>query len=236
MNLDFSLWKHVFKLDPDRQIGDPELERICLSGTDAILVGGSSGITYENTSSLLSRIRRYAVPCALEISSEEALVPGFDLYLVPVVLNTDEGQWMTGRQQRVIRELGPFIDWSRVAAEGYVILNEQCTAAQVTGAKKLQDADDLTAFARMADKLFRLPIFYVEYSGAFGNMEWVREAKQVLEQTRLFYGGGIDGTAKAREAAEAAHTVVVGNIIYDHLERALETVEAVQTAHLKYFD
>lgn len=231
MKLDFSLWKHVFKLDPDRQIGDAELDKICSSGTDAILVGGSSGVTYENTFGLLSRIRRYAVPCALEISSEEALVPGFDLYLVPVILNTDEGQWITGHHQRAIRDWGALADWNRVAAEGYVILNEHSTAAKVTGAKMLDDAEELTAYARLADKLFRLPIFYVEYSGIFGNMEWVRETKQALEHARLFYGGGIDSAAKAGEAAEAAHTVVVGNIIYEHLERALETVDAVKNRH-----
>jgi len=29
-------WKHVFKLDPNKEIDDQSLERICESGTDAI--------------------------------------------------------------------------------------------------------------------------------------------------------------------------------------------------------
>lgn len=229
MNAEIASWKHVFKLDPDRDLSDEALERICLSGTDAIIVGGSSGVTFENTMDLLARIRQYPVPCVLEISEEDAVVPGFDLYLVPVVLNTERGEWITGRQQKAIRRFGPMMEWERIAAEGYVILNAESTAAKRTEACVPYDLKGLAAYARMADKLLRLPIFYVEYSGTFGNMEWVRHIRGVLEQARLFYGGGIDSPEKAKQAAEAAHTVVVGNIIYDRPDAALETVHAVQS-------
>lgn len=228
MMAEIGQWRHVFKLDPDKTLSDEALERICLSGTDAILVGGSSGVTYENTVDLMSRIRRYTVPCVLEISSDEALVPGFDHYFIPVVLNTDRGEWISGRHQEALREAGSMLDWDTLAAEGYVILNEDSTAAKLTGAKAPGTLKDLIAFARLADKLFRLPIFYVEYSGMFGNMEWVRKTRDVLENARLFYGGGIDRPEKAVEAARAAHTVVVGNALYEDLEQALATVDAVR--------
>lgn len=222
-------WKHVFKLDPDKTLSDEALERLCLSGTDAILVGGSSGMTYDNTVDLLSRIRRYELPCALETSEEDAIVPGFDLFLIPVVLNTEQGEWITGRHQKAVRELGSMADWESIAAEGYVIVNPLSTAARITGAVAPESAKDLIAYARMADKLFRMPIFYVEYSGTFGDMQWVLSARKVLEHARLFYGGGIDGAEKARMAAASSHTIVVGNIIYENIERALETVAAVKT-------
>ena len=220
-------WRHVFKLDPERELADEDLERICLSGTDAVMVGGSSGVTYDNTMDLLARIRRYTVPCMLEISSDEALVPGFDYYFIPVVLNTGRGEWITGRHQQALKDFGSMLDWDQIAAEGYVILNEESTAAKLTGARAPDTLMDLLAYARMADKLFRLPVFYVEYSGVFGNMEWVRRAKDVLEQARLFYGGGIDNPEKAMEAARSAHTIVVGNVIYNNLNQALGTVSAV---------
>ncbi|WP_438449331.1 heptaprenylglyceryl phosphate synthase [Gorillibacterium sp. sgz5001074] len=221
-------WRHVFKLDPDRELSDEALEKVCTSGTDAILVGGSSGVTYDNTVDLMSRIRRFAVPCVLEISTDEALVPGFDLYFIPIVLNTDQGEWICGRHQEALREAGAHLEWDRIAAEGYVILNEDSTAAKLTGARAPATLKDLTAYARMADRLFSLPIFYVEYSGTFGNMEWVRQTRNVLQRSRLFYGGGIDGPDKAREAAQAAHTIVVGNAVYENLSQALATVDAVR--------
>ena len=66
--IDYRSWRHTFKLDPDKTIDDEALELICESGTDAIIVGGTYGVTFDNTLDLMSRIRRYAVPAVLEIS------------------------------------------------------------------------------------------------------------------------------------------------------------------------
>ncbi len=227
MHLRMEEWKHVFKLDPDREIGDEALERICLSGTDAVMVGGSSGVTFDNTVDLLARIRRYEVPCVLEVSDREAIVPGFDLFMIPMVLNAGDPQWIVGRHQQALKEYGAILDWDQLVPEGYIILNGDSTAAKLTEADVRLDAKDVEAYARLADRLFRCPIVYLEYSGVFGDMELVGRVKRLLSQARLFYGGGIDSPEKAREAAKAAHTVVVGNAVYDDLERALATVPAV---------
>ncbi len=61
---DYRQWKHVFKLDPNKEISDEVLEQLCESGTDAVIVGGTDGVTLDDTLSLLVRIRRYAVPCS----------------------------------------------------------------------------------------------------------------------------------------------------------------------------
>ncbi|NOU66674.1 heptaprenylglyceryl phosphate synthase [Paenibacillus sp. LMG 31461] len=226
MIVDIRKWKHVFKLDPDREISDEALDRLCLSGTDAILVGGSSGVTFDNTVDLLSRIRQYEVPVALEISNQEAIVPGFDLFLIPVVLNADDPKWIVGQHHEALKEYGALLNWDEIVAEGYIILNKEATAAQLTSARTDLDAKDVAAYARMADKLFHMSIVYLEYSGTFGDMELVRRTRQVLENARLLYGGGIDSLEKAQLAAEAADTIVVGNIIYSDLEQALQTVHA----------
>ncbi|WP_177237961.1 heptaprenylglyceryl phosphate synthase [Paenibacillus sp. 1_12] len=221
-------WKHTFKLDPDRELSDEQLERLCLSGTDGILVGGSSGVTFDNTVDLLARIRRYEVPCVLEISTHEAIVPGFDLFFIPIVLNTRDTNWIVGHHHQALREYGALLDWKQVVTEGYIMMNKESTAAQVTQADTDLDAKDVEAYARMADQLFRCPIVYMEYSGIFGDMRLVSRARELLKDARLFYGGGIDGPDRAREAAEAADTIVVGNVIYDAFEQALATVGAVK--------
>ncbi|TXK89569.1 geranylgeranylglyceryl/heptaprenylglyceryl phosphate synthase, partial [Parageobacillus sp. SY1] len=64
---DIRQWRHVFKLDPNKEISDEQLERICESGTDAVIVGGTDDVTLENVLELLARIRRFSVPCVLEI-------------------------------------------------------------------------------------------------------------------------------------------------------------------------
>ncbi|TXK71742.1 heptaprenylglyceryl phosphate synthase [Paenibacillus sp. N3.4] len=229
MIVDIRKWKHVFKLDPDRDLTDETLDRLCQSGTDAIMVGGSTGVTFENTVDLLSRIRQYEVPCVLEISNQEAVVPGFDLFLIPVVLNADDPLYIVGHHHEALKEYGSMLNWDEVVAEGYIILNKEATAAKLTSARTDLDAKDVAAYARMADKLFRMPIVYMEYSGTFGDMELVRRTRQVVDHARLFYGGGIDSLDKAREAAEVADTIVVGNIIYSDLEKALQTVNLDRT-------
>jgi putative glycerol-1-phosphate prenyltransferase len=112
--------------------------------------------------------------------------------------------------------------------EGYIILNENCTAATVTEANCELTEQDIIAYARLADKLFRMPIFYMEYSGIFGNMDWVQQASSVLQDAQLFYGGGIDCPDKALLASKFAHTIVVGNAVYDYLDQAIATVKAVK--------
>ena len=221
-------WRHAFKLDPDRPIGDDALEAVCMSDTDIVLVGGSSGVTYDNTVDLLARIRRYEVPCALELSDAEAAVPGFDWYLVPMVLNAGSVEWVTGRLASAVAAYGAFIPWESTFGEGYIILNGESAAAQLTGAAAGLEAEEAAAYAKLADRLMRLPIVYVEYSGRFGDMELVRAVGAGLTQARLLYGGGIDSPERAALAAAAAHTVIVGNVVYDDLPAALATVAAVK--------
>ncbi|SDE51880.1 putative glycerol-1-phosphate prenyltransferase [Paenibacillus sp. UNCCL117] len=228
MHVRMEQWRHVFKLDPDRELTDEALERICLSGTDAVMVGGSTGVTFDNTVDLLARIRRYEVPCVLEVSEQDAIVPGFDLFLIPVVLNAKDPEWIVGRQRQALREYGAIMDWQQILTEGYIILNGDSAAARLTQADTNLDAKDVEAYVRLADKLFRCPIVYIEYSGMYGDMALVRRVRSAVGQSRLFYGGGIDGPEKAREAADCAHTVVVGNAVYHDLERALATVRAVK--------
>ena len=95
--------------------------------------------------------------------------------------------------------------------------------------KEIPDEEDVIAYARMAEHLFKLPVFYLEYSGTLGDPAIVKAASRVLDQTRLFYGGGIRNAQDAKMMAELADTVIVGNIIYEDMKAALSTVEAVKS-------
>ena len=221
-------WRHVFKLDPDKSISDEHLERICESGTDAIIVGGTDGITLEKVLDLMARVRRYTVPCVLEISAIDSITPGFDFYFIPTVLNSTDAKWITGLHHEAVKEFGEVMNWEEILVQGYCILNEDCKAAKLTNAKTELTIEEIKAYAMMAEKMFQLPIFYLEYSGKYGNQETVSEVKKVLEETTLFYGGGIETLEQAKEMALFADVIVVGNIIYKDLEMALKTVKAVQ--------
>lgn len=226
---DYKQWRHVFKIDPDKEISDEALELICESGTDAVMVGGSDGVTLDNVLHLMSRIRRYTVPCVLEVSTIESVTPGFDLYFIPAVLNSRNVKWITGLHHEAMKEYGEIMNWEEIAVEGYCILNSDSKAAVLTEAVADLSQEDISAYALMAEKMYKMPIFYLEYSGMYGDVQTVRNVKAVLNDTRLFYGGGIENEQQAREMADAADVIVVGNIIYDDLNAALKTVQAVKS-------
>lgn len=226
--MEYLEWKHVFKLDPAKDISDEALELICESGTDGILVGGTDDVTLDGVLDLLVRVRRFSVPIALEISAVDAITPGYDYYFIPSVLNSRDAKWVKGMHHEAIKEFGDIMHWDEIVAEGYCVLNPNCKVAQVTDAETALETEDVVAYARMAEKYFKLPIFYVEYSGTYGDVEVIEAVKEVLEETKLFYGGGITTVEQAKEMAALADTVVVGNIIYDNLQAALKTVAAVK--------
>jgi putative glycerol-1-phosphate prenyltransferase len=225
---DINEWKHVFKLDPDKEITDEDLEKICESGTDAIIVGGSDNITEDNVLNIMSRIRRYLIPCVLEVSTAESIIPGFDLYFIPTVLNSRSTNWIIDLHHEAVKEFGDIMNWDELLVEGYCILNPDCKAAALSEANADLSIDDVVAYARVAENMFNLPIFYLEYSGKLGDISVVEKTKKVLTNTKLFYGGGISSAEEAKRFAQYADVVVIGNIIYTDLHAAIQTVKAVK--------
>lgn len=231
--LDTRDWKHVFKLDPEKTISDEDLERICTSKTDGIIIGGTYGVTYENTLSLLTRVRRYALPCILEVSRIEAIVPGFDHYFVPFVLNATDPEWLLKPYHQAIKRFGSLIPWKDVSLVGYCVLNPDSGVARLTKSRTDLELADILAYGRMASRLFQLPYFYLEYSGTLGSKELLGQVYTTLKEevggqrekpVHIFYGGGIRSRAQSMEMSGCADTIVVGNVIYEDIEAALETI------------
>lgn len=217
-------WKHMFKLDPAKEIDDQSLKKICESNTDAIIVGGTDSITYDGVLNLLRRLSKYDKPCILEVSSMNAIIAGFDYYFIPMVLNSQEKKWMMDIHHQAIKQYKSFMDWNMIAMEGYCILNEQSKAYQKTNCF-LPDDEDVIAYAHMAEHMFQLPIFYLEYSGTYGDSELVRKVNRELNQTILFYGGGIENIDQAKEMKQYADVIIVGNSLYTNFDKALQTAE-----------
>lgn len=225
-------WRHVVKLDPDRELPAEVLVAIGHSGTDAVLLGGTQRITYENVNALLGRLRRFApqLPVWQEISTEEAVVDGVDGYAVPVVLNAGDPRWLIGEHARALLRYRPFIDWSRVLVEGYLVLNEQCAVAELTQAKAKLSVEEAASYAVAGEALMKMPVIYIEYSGTYGDPNTVKEIARLVQQAHLFYGGGIDSYEKAAEMGAHADTIIVGNALYGPTWRDVltETVRAVK--------
>ena len=225
-------WRHVTKLDPDRPLPPAALEAVYESGTDAIVLGGSTGMTQQAVLDLLGRLVDAPVPVALEVSTLESAVPGPALFLIPLVLNAPDSRWLGGAQAsamaRLLPVVGEYIPWDLLLPEAYLVLNPDCTAARVTGATTGLTPQDAAAWAAFAGRVLRLPVIYVEYSGTFGDMALLQAVREHAGPAHVVYGGGIRSGREAELAARHAHTVVVGNLVYDAPERLRETVEAVR--------
>jgi putative glycerol-1-phosphate prenyltransferase len=220
-------WKHIFKLDPDKEISDDALEAICESGSDAIIVGGTNGVTFDNTIDLLSRIRRYVIPCLLEVSNHEAIVPGFDHYFIPLVLNATDSDWILKPHQRAIKELGSMISWEDISTVGYTVLNPQSSVAKLTNSQTNLTAEEVIAYGRLSNHLLKTPFFYLEYSGAYGDSTLLSQVYERVKREgniHILYGGGIRSKEQAEEMIQFADSIVVGNIVYEDLDAALSTV------------
>lgn len=221
-------FRHVFKLDPAKTISEEAIQLLAASGTDAIIVGGTDEVTFENTAGLLQRLRNYSIPCYQEISTPTSFVPGFHGYLTPSVFNTNEAKWILGMHHKTIKSFGPFVPWDQILLEAYVVLNSDAKVAKRTNAITNLQMADVIAYAQMAEWL-QIPIFYVEYSGTYGRVDIVQEVSSVLQHTLLCYGGGIREQKQAEEMASWADLVVVGNLIYEDIIQAIHTVKWVKS-------
>ena len=215
--------RHIFKLDPAKEITDEDLEMIAESRTDMILVGGTDGVTEDNVLNALSRVRRFSKPVALEVTDKDSVMPGFDHYFIPAVFNTTNIKWQHGLMLEALEEYSHLIDYSELSLLPYLIMNEDCKAFKKAEAERVSP-EMLPHYVDMIDKLYKTEYLYIEYSGMYGDPEVMETVKRHAESTHVIYGGGISSKEQALEMAQFADTIVAGNVIHDDVKKALRTI------------
>ncbi len=219
----WTTWKHVTKLDPDKRISASQLRQIVESGTDALMISGTQNITDRNVAQLIQQVKDYDIPKILEPATPEAVLDDEVEYIfVPLVVNTGDLNWIVGKHKEWIQHYP--VNWEKVYAEAYIVLNPDSAVAQLTKASTQLSPREVVAYAEYAEKYLGLPIVYVEYSGTYGDPGMVKAVGEALTRATLFYGGGITSQERAREMARYADVIVVGNVIYEDFERYLETL------------
>ncbi len=225
-------WDHITKLDPDKSLADGDtFADVCATGTDALEIGGTLDMTQEKMQRVIDACAEYDVPLYQEPSNPAVVVESdaLDGYFVPTVLNTRDVAWIAGLHKEWIR-MGD-VDWSETHTEGYIILNPEASVAEYTDADCDQTAEDVAAYAELAERMLGQQIIYIECSGTFGDPEVVAAAQDALDEATLFYGGGIHDYESANTMAEHADIVVVGDLVHDNgVEAVRETVEGAKDA------
>ncbi|MFC4407167.1 phosphoglycerol geranylgeranyltransferase [Haloarchaeobius iranensis] len=226
-------WNHILKLDPDKDLVEGEtFEDVCATGTDAIEIGGTLGMTEEKMREMIQACAAYDIPIYQEPSNPSVVVESdaLDGYLVPTVFNAGDIFWVTGAHKEWVRIEGG-LDWDRTTTEAYIVLNPEASVAEYTEADCDLSADDVAAYAEVAEKMFGQEIVYVEYSGMLGDPETVQAAADALDESTLFYGGGIHDYESANLMGEHADVVVVGDLVHDDgVDAVARTVDGANDA------
>lgn len=225
-------WRHVAKIDPDKRLTAEQLESVLDSGTDAIVLGGTQGITGDKVAGYLGRLAGSGMPVWVEISDSQAFVPGAAGYLIPVVLNASDYQFWAGRHWAALTRLtrgGHRLPWDRAVGLGYIIMNPDSAVGRLTRSITPNGPTEAASLALFGSRILGMRHIYIEYSGTYGDPEVVRAVREAVPEAHLIYGGGIDGGPRAAEMGEIADTVVVGNLIHSEGHRQLaETVRALR--------
>ncbi|MFC7166836.1 phosphoglycerol geranylgeranyltransferase [Halospeciosus flavus] len=233
MNTPWDDWDHVLKVDPDKDlVGDETFDDVCQTGTDAIEIGGTLDITTDKMQRVIDACSEHDVPLYQEPSNPAVVVEddALDGYLIPVVFNAGDVFWITGAHKEWERIAD--IAWERTATEAYIVLNEDASVAELTDADTEQTAEDVASYAKVAERLFGQDIVYIEYSGMYGDVDKVEAAHDALDETTLFYGGGIRDYDAAYEMGQHADVVVVGDLLHDEgCDAVRQTVKGVKDAH-----
>ncbi|SIR98339.1 phosphoglycerol geranylgeranyltransferase [Haladaptatus litoreus] len=217
-------WEHVTKIDPDKPLHDEDsYVDIADTGTDAIIIGGTTNVTEARVQPILNALSSTEIPIFVEptyrpSSSHTEALSG---YLLPIVLNADDPLWITGAHHEWVRSSD--LEWDYVHPEAYIVLNPASSVATYTQADCDLDVDDVVAYTTLAEQILGQQIVYLEYSGTLGDPAVVAAVRDALSSAQPFYGGGIHDYDSAYEMAKVADTVVVGDVLHD---AGIEAVEA----------
>ena len=231
MTAPWETWDHVVKIDPDKTLVEGETyEDVCETGTDALMIGGTTGITEEKMERVVRACATYDVPLYLEPNAPEVVVndEALDGYLIPTVFNTENQFFLVGAHKEWAR-IEENLPWERIHMEAYLVMNPEASVATYTEADCALSPEDVAAYAEVAERLFGQEIIYVEYSGTFGDPEIVEAATGALDDGTLFYGGGVRSYDAAATMATHADVIVVGDLVHDEgVDAVSETVEGAR--------
>jgi phosphoglycerol geranylgeranyltransferase len=227
---------HMTLLDPDKQ--PPKVTaslavHACKVGTDAIMIGGSTGITRQKVDATIKAIKaRTSVPVILFPSSREGLSRYADAVYFMSLLNSKDVRMVVGEQRRGSRTIK---QWGlETISMGYLVVWPGMRAGKVGRAELIRrDDPDMAVQYALAAQFLGMDLVYLEAgSGAPVPVppRIIRAVKKEIS-IPLIVGGGIRTPKTAKAAVKAgADIVVTGTIIeeagdFSVLRRIVEAVK-----------
>lgn len=229
---------HMTLLDPDKQSAQ-EAGRIAAgaatSGTDAIMIGGSTGVTQAKVDSTVLAIKAAAkVPTILFPASAANLSRHADALYFMSLLNSRDPRLIVGEQRRA----APIVKaWGlETIPMAYLVVEPGMRAGEVGQADPIpRTRPDVAVEYALAAQMLGMKLVYLEAgSGAPEPVPsaMIRAVRDALD-IPLVVGGGIRSAEGAGAVARAGADIVVTGTVVERskggetLRRIIEAVKAV---------
>ncbi|MCL2711742.1 MAG: geranylgeranylglyceryl/heptaprenylglyceryl phosphate synthase [Methanomassiliicoccaceae archaeon] len=210
---------HFTLLDPDKQPLNETAniaKRAVAAGTDAIMIGGSTGVTQKNLDAAAQAIKKVCKLPVIYFPSGAHAISGYcDAIFYMSMVNSTSLDWVIGEQVKgslITKELG-----LEPISMGYIIVEPGMTVGRVGQAKPIgrDDLKGAMSYA-LACEYLGMDFIYLEAgSGADRPVPpaMIKAVKEIIS-VPLIVGGGIR-TPEAAEAARlaGANAIVTGTFV-----------------------
>ena len=228
---------HFTLIDPDKTQSRNEAGRVASlsreAGSDAILIGGSTGLFEPILSEVVRGARRSGLPVILFPSNINGLTSEADAVLFMYLLNSDDPYYISGVQVQaapIVLKMG--LEYIPTA---YIIVGYGGAAGFIGRARPIPyDKPSLVAVHALAGAMMGAKIIYLEAgSGAPRPVppEAVSLARRLLNKAGfeglLVVGGGVRDPDTARTLSKAgADALVTGTIVEEDPSRLKDIISA----------
>ncbi len=225
-------------LDPDKQSADDAgrlAASAATSGSDAIMIGGSTGVTQDQVDATVLAIKSaVSIPTILFPASAANLSRHADALYFMSLLNSRDPRLIVGEQRRA----APLVKkWGlETIPMAYLVVEPGMRAGEVGRAEPIPRSQPQAAVEyALAAQMLGMRLVYLEAgSGAPEPVPgpMIRAVRQVLD-IPLIVGGGIRTPEAAASVARAGADIVVTGTVVEReqdgeaLRRIIEAVKAV---------
>lgn len=226
---------HVALLDPDKQpasVAGEIAKRMKDAGSDAVFIGGSTGVTAQNMSETARAIKEASgLPTIIFPGSPEALSSDVDALLFMCMMNSTDLRFVIGAQVYA----APFV--KKLGIEtipmGYIIVEPGMKVGEVGKVKAIKhDEVDLAVAYALACEMLGMQLVYLEAgSGADRPVppEMIRAVKKAIS-IPLIVGGGIRTPEAAAAAREAGANIIVTGTLLEQCDDDVKLSAVVKAA------
>jgi len=226
---------HMTLIDPDKQ--EPETagemaRSVTNAGSDAIMVGGSTGVSQEKLDATVLAIKaKTDLPIILFPTSSSAISPHAHAIYFMSLLNSSNPRFLI-REHRdgamVIKKLG-----LEPIPMGYIIVEPGMKVGQVSGAEFLSKSNikDAVGYALSAEFLGMKLVYFEAGSGSpdVVPLEMVKAVKKEVT-IPLVGGGGIKTPEMAKRLTEAGADIIVTGTVVEETENIEDTIGNIISA------